>query len=513
VKHIIVLTITFFSLSFAQAAKELHAIFEVAGQDSGAMSGAYVKGVGDLNKGGYADVAVSAPGKLLTYIYYGGKTMSKTPSLTLQGGGTIVAGDFNGDGWIDLAIEKYFRDTVFIYYGGPIIDTIKSLILQSDYYSPYGVEGFGFNALAAGDINGDGYDDLVVGESQYPYVLLDSTVNGNGKILVYAGSTTGLDTNAVWSAFGDTKFARLGYNIAVGDINNDGKKDIIALGYNSISVFLGNTAFQLQRNYYIDSRNVPGSFKEHVACFDADGDGIDDILANKICIFKEGTHLDTLPTYYIPPPNNDTTNFGNFPWVSGGGDFNRDGVKDILLSATQGYYGGVPGVSVMLGRRNHPGQYAAYRIFSDYLIAPLYGRPENAGDVNGDGIDDIIIGSPNEPLFKDEGFFGIYSGDTSLVTEMKIVPSIQPESFELQQNYPNPFNPETTIRFELSQSGFVTLKIFDVLGREVAILMNETKQPGIYAVRWNAKGMPSGVYFYKLTTGHLVLQRTMVLIK
>jgi len=88
-----------------------------------------------------------------------------------------------------------------------------------------------------------------------------------------------------------------------------------------------------------------------------------------------------------------------------------------------------------------------------------------------------------------------------------------PTEFNLLQNYPNPFNPSTAISFQLSASSFVTLKVFDILGREVAMLVNETRQPGVYTVRWDASPFPSGVYLYSLKAGDLVNTRKMLLVK
>lgn len=73
-----------------------------------------------------------------------------------------------------------------------------------------------------------------------------------------------------------------------------------------------------------------------------------------------------------------------------------------------------------------------------------------------------------------------------------------PQRFELATNYPNPFNPTTTLSFVISHQSFVSLKVYDGLGREVAVLAKEVKQPGEYSVEWNAEGFASGVYFYRL---------------
>ncbi len=74
----------------------------------------------------------------------------------------------------------------------------------------------------------------------------------------------------------------------------------------------------------------------------------------------------------------------------------------------------------------------------------------------------------------------------------------RPLAFALQQNYPNPFNPSTTIRFSIADPQFIIVKVYDLLGSEVAVLVNEKKEPGNYAVTWNAAGMASGLYFYRL---------------
>jgi hypothetical protein len=94
-------------------------------------------------------------------------------------------------------------------------------------------------------------------------------------------------------------------------------------------------------------------------------------------------------------------------------------------------------------------------------------------------------------------------------------------SFNLEQNYPNPFNPTTKIKFtiptviasEAKQSQLVTLKVYDVLGSEVATLVNENKPAGVYEVEFNAINLPSGIYFYQLSSGSHNQVKQMVLLK
>ena len=92
----------------------------------------------------------------------------------------------------------------------------------------------------------------------------------------------------------------------------------------------------------------------------------------------------------------------------------------------------------------------------------------------------------------------------------------RPIALRLEQNYPNPFNPTTNIGFRIADYGLVTLKLFDVLGREVATIVNEVKQAGLYTVQFSAKGgdaggLSSGVYFYRLQVGNVSETRKMIL--
>jgi hypothetical protein len=88
-----------------------------------------------------------------------------------------------------------------------------------------------------------------------------------------------------------------------------------------------------------------------------------------------------------------------------------------------------------------------------------------------------------------------------------------PDKFVLEQNYPNPFNPTTNIKYQITKSNFVTLKILDALGRDVATIVNEKQNAGIYEATFDGSGLTSGVYFYKLTAGDFVETRKMVLVK
>ena len=83
----------------------------------------------------------------------------------------------------------------------------------------------------------------------------------------------------------------------------------------------------------------------------------------------------------------------------------------------------------------------------------------------------------------------------------------------MNQNYPNPFNPSTTIKFELPQSAIVRLSVYDMLGREVSVLVNERRNAGVHEVKFDGSNLASGVYFYRLTAGDFVQSKKLVLVK
>lgn len=88
-----------------------------------------------------------------------------------------------------------------------------------------------------------------------------------------------------------------------------------------------------------------------------------------------------------------------------------------------------------------------------------------------------------------------------------------PDNFSLEQNYPNPFNPGTKINYSIKENSFVTLKVFDVLGNEISILVNEEKPAGNYSIDFNAKSLSNGIYFYSITAGDFSSVKKMILLK
>jgi Subtilase family/Secretion system C-terminal sorting domain/Csp protease B prodomain len=107
----------------------------------------------------------------------------------------------------------------------------------------------------------------------------------------------------------------------------------------------------------------------------------------------------------------------------------------------------------------------------------------------------------------------VASNDTSITSIQSPQLTGVPNQYELYQNYPNPFNPSTIIKYSIEKAGFVTLKIYDILGREIKTLINEKEPAGNYIVRFNAANLSSGVYFYSIHSGDFIQYKKMILLK
>ncbi len=113
----------------------------------------------------------------------------------------------------------------------------------------------------------------------------------------------------------------------------------------------------------------------------------------------------------------------------------------------------------------------------------------------------------------DMGYYGGRYAELATGMEFASASRSAPRQFTLQQNYPNPFNPETIINYELRITNYVELSVFNMLGQKVRTLVNSKQQAGRYTVTFDATGLASGVYYYRLTAGSFVQIRKMILIR
>jgi hypothetical protein len=245
-----------------------------------------------------------------------------------------------------------------------------------------------------------------------------------------------------------------------------------------------------------------------MAVFDANGDGVADILYNAsdttdhlqhAYVRFGGLGFPSTATLKLANPGGVAT-YGNT--IVNAGDMNGDGYADIAVGAFEAdpangvvfIYGGGPKID---------GSYDAY---FDLPYDADFGRSIAAlGDVNGDGLADILVGAPKWFFGNYKGYWSVVLGDTAMtVTGIKkgTPRDEQPESLVLLSNYPNPFNPQTTIRYQLREQAHVTIEVFNLLGEQVALLLDRTlENAGEHTVKFQPlPSLGSGIYYARITT-------------
>jgi uncharacterized repeat protein (TIGR01451 family) len=358
-----------------------------------AYYGTSVGTAGDVNGDGYADVIIGAlyydngendEGR--AYLYYGSATgLSSTPAWTAesnQNGGQLgvavgTAGDVNGDGYADVIVGAHFYDNgqtdegaAFVWYGSATGLGANGTPLNADWTddSDQASSQYGFTVGTAGDVNGDGYADVLTTAWYY--------TNGQfqeGKAYVYHGSASGLNTTPNWMAESNANDALFGVSSGTaGDVNGDGYSDII-----------------IGADFY-----GPGGGQAYVYHGSASG-------------------LSTSPDWNVQTDQGNSL-FGN--WVSTAGDVNGDGYADVVVSAVR-YSNG----ESMEGRVYlYHGSSSGLNLIPDWVVeggqvfAELGIPATTAGDVNGDGYADVlIIARSYDNGETDEGLAYLYHGSAS----------------------------------------------------------------------------------------------------
>lgn len=525
--------ILFFLLnSILTIAQPLQTLMEVEYVGSNYELGTGMLGLGDINSDGKPDFAVSAYNIRKTFIYYGGNgVLDSTVDLIIKGGGIMGKGDLNGDGAIDFVIDcpgdsstGYFNQLA-IYFGREDstikIDTIPSLLITEEQIASRFGETF-----AIGDLNNDGYDDLVVGALFYGAA--------QGKVYVYFGKT---NFNGIpdASAEGDTLRSFYGYDIKTADINGDGVKDLAIASdrrtYNPndstwlddgfLDIYYGGAGWQFTKDGYdqrFDKSNSAGVLYPQVfGLVDVNDDGKTDLSMVKgdsaYFFYGRSDSVSHIPDFILTNP--DTNFYSAFSGAASDiGDINKDAKNDYALLLSPGTNLSTC-MAVYLGNsvpQIHPiGDRCKYGNSPFRIIVKV-------GDVNGDGVNDFGSVSPYE-LFSHDGYFIIFKGDSGYVTTgVGNNPIPVPKDFNLKQNYPNPFNPSTTIEYTLQKEEKVVLKIYDTIGKEIKTLVNKDQKSGNYKVVWDAtdnKGdkVSSGIFFYQLQINNATITKKAVFIK
>ena len=471
--------------------------------------------VGDINADGYPDVAVSvyigptgfnSPGKVKLYLNNAG-TLSSNPdwvSGDLVYTFSCAFGDADGDGDLDLAVsggESYQNspEQPRIYYNtGGMLESLPSWKATTEQYS-YDVnwadfdkdgdldlvfagesypnrifENFGdsvsvtpnwestdasqfANSLFVGDVNNDGYFDLAISDN--------SQLGGSGKFKIYLNNNGTLSTTPFWTS----SFSGYGSGINLADIDDDDDMDLITGGWwEPVRIFLNNNGTFTPTPQYTSTSS---SVVEVIVMNDVDRDAVENIQESFV---SDGIKK----LFYLPRP----------PLQ----ELRRVIVDNDTLQHNQYCYDLEYGW-VMLATQPDSGIYVTVEAAVSW---------------------DIDMGITNWDQSKGNYLFFNTTNPVFVSNEESFL-----EGFALYQNYPNPFNPITNIRFNIPvtlsevEGSRVTLKVYDVLGNEVAKLVNEEKQAGIYEVEFNGNGLTSGIYFYQLKVSSFIQTKKMILLK
>ncbi len=485
-----------------------------------------------------------------------------SPALNERhGANSLEFTDIDADNDFDLFWGDLFSKGIYFIRNNGTPSNPDVAIVDSVYPHNSSFISQGYNSTRFVDIDADGDKDLFIS------VLYSSQNQKNFAFYRNNGSATAANFARITDNYLVNVDVGGNSNIVFTDIDNDNDKDLI-IGNDipaKLTLFRNTgTVSSPSYNLELDSiplRSSPFNYTYAPAFADIDNDGDLDLfmgsyIKDSLWFFRNtGNAVNYVFTYAGTGRQNGIDSMGQSS-VPVFADIDNDNDKDLFIGASNGrifYYEntGTPSVfqftlrsafynsidigddavprffdidgdndyDLFIGRRD--GRISFYKNNGSPAV-PLFTLETNEYknivnhqnacpefvDIDNDTDPDLFIGNVKGGIFFYQNQKVSYAENNSVSV---------PGRFTLYQNYPNPFNPGTVIKYELNNPGNITLKIYDIKGNEVAVLENEFKPAGKYTINFNASdktnNLPSGIYFYRLTSGLYTESRRMLFIK